>query len=679
MKTLKIFRNNLLYIINLLLVITFSINFVYSENKLTYDSITIVSDDNYPPYIFRDENNHLQGIIIDQWKLWEAKTNIKVNIIAMNWINAQSFFNQENADVIETAFLTPQRDEYWDFTKPYAEIEVPVFFNTSLSGITNIESLHGFTIGVKSGDACIEIFKKHKINSLKEYNSYQELINAAEKGEIKVFCVDKPPALYYLYKKNLEDKFKLAFTLYTGKFHRAVKENNKELLDIIENGFKKISENEIEDINEKWLGKPILNQKVKKQITIAALILISTTIILLIFNILLRYRIKVKTKELEQAFGEISKNEKKFRTIFNSINDTILIHSLYNGKIIESYLPAEKLYGYSSEELKQIKIHDISLGETPYTQKEAMDYIIKTTKEGPQVFEWIAKQKNGELIWVEVSMSYNPDFYKDAIIVVVRDISERKKAENEIKELNATLEKKVEERTQQLKEANKELESFAYTVSHDLRAPLRAIDGFTKILIEDHSKDLSEDGIKVSNTIIRNTKKMGQLIDDLLAFSRVSRNEVVKMPVDMNFIIDTVCKELINDENKNKITIETSDLPKCTGDRALIKQVWTNLISNAIKFSSKKEKSIIKISFQETDTEVIYSISDNGCGFDNKYADKLFGVFQRLHSNQDYEGTGVGLAIVQRIIAKHGGKIWAKANINEGAEFYFNLKKISVK
>ncbi len=669
------FKYFLCFYFKLLIFVYLLINTINTKALSTYDSITIVSDDNYPPYIFRNDKGELQGIIIDQWKLWEEKTKIKVNIIGTNWDSAQFVFNQDKADVIETAFYTKQRDEYWDFTKPYAIIEVPVFYNTSLSGITNIESLHGFTIGVKAGDACIDIFKNNKINSLKEYSSYEALIKAADKGEIKVFCVDKPPALYYLYKNNLEDKFKLGFTLYTGKFHRAVKENNTKILEIIEDGFRKISEKELESIEEKWQGKPIFNNIIKKQITIAALILISISIILLFFNILLRSRIKSKTRDLEKAFKDISNNEKKFRTIFNSINDTILIHSLYNGKIIESYLPAEKLYGYTSEELKNIRIQDISIDKTPYTQKEAMDYIIKTTKEGPQVFEWIAKHRNGDLIWVEVSMSYNPDFYKDAIIVVVRDISERKKAENEIKEFYATLEKKVEERTQQLKEANKELESFAYTVSHDLRAPLRAIDGFTRILIEDHTKDLSEDALKVCNTIIRNTKKMGQLIDDLLAFSRVSRNEVNKMPVDMNQIIDTVCNELINDENKEKYSFQISDLPKAFGDRALIKQVWTNLISNAMKFSSKKEKSFINISCEQTDTENIYSISDNGAGFDDKYADKLFGVFQRLHSNQDYEGTGVGLAIVQRIIQKHGGRIWAKSEIDKGASFYFTLNK----
>ncbi len=664
------------FVLYLLLMFFSKLNTANANISNTIDSITIVSDDNYPPYIFRNTNGKLQGIIIDQWKLWEEKNHIKVSIVAMDWDSAQFLFNQGDADVIETAFYTQQRDEYWDFTKSYAVIEVPVFFNTSLSGITNIESLHGFTIGVKAGDACIEIFKKNKINSLKEYNSYEALIKAANKGEIKVFCVDKPPALYYLFKYNIEDKFKLGFTLYTGKFHRAVKENNKELIKTIEDGFEKISEEEIELIDEKWQGKTIVNNKIKKQIAYAALTLIIITIILLIFNIILRNRIKSKTKDLEDAFKNISNNEKKIRAIFNSINDTILIHSLYNGKIIESYLPAEKLYGYSSAELKQIRIQDISYGISPYSQTEAMGFITKTTKEGPQVFEWLAKHKNGELIWVEVSMSYNPELYKDAIIVVIRDISERKKAENEIKEFYATLEKKVEERTQQLKEANKELESFAYTVSHDLRAPLRAIDGFTRILIEDHSKNLSEDGIKVSNTIIRNTKKMGQLIDDLLAFSRVSRNEVNKMPIDMNLIVDTICKELITEDLNSKINLKIDDLPKSEGDRALIKQVWTNLISNAIKFSAKKETISIKISYTQTEKENIYSISDNGAGFDEKYSNKLFGVFQRLHSNQDYEGTGVGLAIVQRIIQKHGGKIWAKSEINNGASFYFTLSKV---
>ncbi len=646
-----------------------------SIGKQLYTEIVIVSDDNYPPYIFRDEKGLLQGIIVDQWNLWQEKTGIKVKLIAMDWIKAQHYFDEGRADVLETAFYTKQRAEKWIFTKPYTEFEVPVFISKTLGGIKDIKSLQGFTIGVKNGDACIEILKKSGITSLIEYPSYDSIIIAASKGKIKVFCIDKPPALYYLYKYNLEEEFKFSFTLYSGEFHRAVQKKNVELLEIVENGFNQISKKEFEIIEQKWLGKTIMYGKTIRYLIISASILVLISLILLFFNIFLRIRVKTKTLELKNALEEISYKEEKFRTIFNSVNDTILIHNLFTGKIIEHNSAAEKMFGFYNNEFKNLKIQDISLGIHPFNQNNAMEFISKALKEGPQVFEWQSKNKKGDIFWTEISMSYNATIFKDAIIVVLRDINERKKAEAEIKEFYKVLENKVEERTNQLSAANKELEAFAYTVSHDLRTPLRAIDGYTRILVEDHFEHLSEEGIKVCNVIVRNTKKMGQLIDDLLSFSKISRFEMSKISFDMQLIVDSVCKEIINEELNDKIKIVIETLPHVTGDKSLLKQVWTNLISNAIKFSSKKEKPQIHISCKETNIEFIFSIEDNGAGFDMKYADKLFGVFHRLHTSQEYEGTGVGLAIVQRIIQRHGGRIWVEAEIDKGATFYFTLNK----
>jgi PAS domain S-box-containing protein len=646
-----------------------------SNGRSLYNEIVIVSDDNYPPYIFRDEKGNLQGIIVDQWNLWQEKTGIRVKLIAMDWINAQHYFDKGKADVLETVFYTKQRAEKWIFTEPFAKIEVPVFISKSLSGIKDTKSLQGFTIGVKNGDACIEILRKSGITSFIEYPSYDSIIIAASKGKIKVFCIDKPPALYYLYKYNFDEEFKLSFTLYSGEFHRAVQKKNIALVDIIENGFDKISKSEIEIIEQKWMGKTIMSGKTKRYLIISASVLVIISLILLFFNIFLRIRVKKKTLELKNALEEITYNEEKFRTIFNSVNDTILIHNLFSGKIIEHNSAAEKMFGFYNNEFKNLKIQDISLGIHPFNQNNAMDFISKALKEGPQVFEWQSKNKKGDIFWTEISMSYNATIFKDAIIVVLRDINERKKAEAEIKEFYKVLENKVEERTNQLSVANKELEAFAYTVSHDLRTPLRAIDGYTRILLEDHLDHLSEEGIKVCNVIVRNTKKMGQLIDDLLSFSKISRFEMSKISVDMQLIIDSVCKEIISEEINDKIKIEIETLPQVTGDKSLLKQVWTNLISNAIKFTSKKENPQIHISCEETNNEFIFLIEDNGAGFEMKYADKLFGVFHRLHTSQEYEGTGVGLAIVQRIIQRHGGKIWAEAEIEKGAKFYFTLKK----
>lgn len=257
----------------------------------------------------------------------------------------------------------------------------------------------------------------------------------------------------------------------------------------------------------------------------------------------------------------------------------------------------------------------------------------------------------------------------------VLEIIERRKIEEELKKLNIELEYKVKERTKELELSNKELESFAYTVSHDLRAPLRAINGYTTILLTDYSEKFDEEGKKICSSIIRNTKKMAQLIDELLLLSRIGRTVLTFTNIDMKSLVLSLYDEIVPKERKDTIEFIVNELHNIKGDNILLKQVWLNLISNAIKFTSKNERPIIFIESKEEKEYITYSIKDNGVGFDMRYSDKLFGVFQRLHSEKEFPGTGVGLAIVSRIIQKHNGKVWAEAELNKGATFYFSLPK----
>lgn len=232
----------------------------------------------------------------------------------------------------------------------------------------------------------------------------------------------------------------------------------------------------------------------------------------------------------------------------------------------------------------------------------------------------------------------------------------------------------VFELNEDLKNINKELEAFSYSVSHDLRAPLRAVNGYAEMLREDYENVLDEDGKRIIENINFYAKKMGMLIDDLLAFSRLGRKELVKTHIDMNTMIENI---LIEIEKTTKFTadIKIGKLHTVNADYTLLHQVMYNLISNAVKYSSKREKPVIQIVSEDKEGEVIFSVKDNGVGFNMQYADKLFGVFQRLHSSEEFEGTGVGLAIVQRVITKHKGRVWAEAKVDEGASFYFSIAK----
>ncbi|MDF3059868.1 MAG: hypothetical protein K0R17_4083, partial [Rariglobus sp.] len=252
---------------------------------------------------------------------------------------------------------------------------------------------------------------------------------------------------------------------------------------------------------------------------------------------------------------------------------------------------------------------------------------------------------------------------------------QRRHAQDQVRLINAELERRVLERTAQLEAANKELEAFSYSVSHDLRAPLRAVDGFSQALVEDYGALLPADGRGYLETIRSETQRMGELIDDLLTFSRLSRASLERLRIDTSKLVRAVLKDMTGELADPKLDIRIEVLPQCHGDPALLKQVWINLLSNALKYTGRCELKQIEIGSRSEAGETIYFVKDNGAGFDMRYAHKLFGVFQRLHRAEDYEGTGVGLAIVQRIVHRHGGRVWAEGAVGRGATFHFTLNQ----
>ena len=257
------------------------------------------------------------------------------------------------------------------------------------------------------------------------------------------------------------------------------------------------------------------------------------------------------------------------------------------------------------------------------------------------------------------------------IILMVALLTERVEKVRSLNKLNEELKREAIK----LEDANNELESFAYSVSHDLRVPLRAIDGFSRIVIEDYENELDEEGVRLLNIIRENTKKMGQLIDDILLLSRAGRQEMNFGQLDVGTLAKNVYNEFGQETESRNIDFVVEDLPNVEADRALMTQVLTNLIGNAIKFTKQTVNPRIEVGFTEDESNYIYHVKDNGAGFNMKYYDKLFGLFQRLHSQEEFEGTGVGLSIVQRIISRHNGRVWGEGEVGKGATIYFSLPK----
>lgn len=372
--------------------------------------------------------------------------------------------------------------------------------------------------------------------------------------------------------------------------------------------------------------------------------------------------------ERKKAEANLKESELRFRNLFEYAPYPMWVYDLETLRFLEVNQPAVIHYGYSREEFLNMNIAAIR----PPEDIAKLEEDVKSRSGQVQTSTgWRHCLRNGQVINVEIT-SHLIDFRgHKASLVIAKDITEQKKAEEKIKQLNEDLLNNV----QQLEATNKELESFSYSVSHDLRAPLRGLNGYSTILEEDYGHILDEEAKRLLGNIQRNAHKMGVLIDDLLDFSRLGRKEVQKAEVNNQELVSDVLNEL-QISASHAAVINVRPLLKADADASLLRQVWMNLLSNAIKYSGKKENPVIEIGSERLEKETLFYVKDNGTGFNMVYADKLFGVFQRLHNRNEFEGTGIGLAIVQRIVTKHGGRVWAEAKPGEGATFYFTLPQM---
>jgi PAS domain S-box-containing protein len=368
--------------------------------------------------------------------------------------------------------------------------------------------------------------------------------------------------------------------------------------------------------------------------------------------------------ERKRAEELLRASEERFHLMVTHVEDYAIYMLDAEGRVATWNAGAERIKGYRADEIIGRHFscfyvpYDVQAGKPEQLLQEAVSRG-RCEDEGWRV------RKDGSQFWANAVITALRDQHRTLLgfTKVTRDITERTRLEQEIQQHSIALEA-----------ANKELEAFSYSVSHDLRAPLRAIDGFSRVLLEEHAPTLPPEAQHYLNAVRRNSQRMGLLIDDLLAFSHLSRQPLNRQLVRPADLVRQCVDELRSEQQGRRVEIAIGDLPACQADPALLKQVWMNLMSNALKYTRKQEVAVIEVGSREQAGVCVYFVKDNGVGFDMQYADKLFGVFQRLHRPEDYEGTGVGLAIVQRVIHRHGGRVWAEAAVNKGVTFYFTFE-----
>jgi PAS domain S-box-containing protein len=380
-----------------------------------------------------------------------------------------------------------------------------------------------------------------------------------------------------------------------------------------------------------------------------------------------RKQIEAEQKQLNQRLRD---QQFYTRSLIESNIDALMTTDP-SGIITDVNKQMEALTGCTRDELIGAPVKNF------FTDPERAEASIKLVLSEKKVtdYELTARARNGK----ETVVSYNATTFYDrdrklqGVFASARDVTERKKTEEALLALTNDLENRVHQRTVELETANKELEAFAYSVSHDLRAPLRAIDGFSRKVVMGYGDKLDDEGRRQLQVVRDNAKSMGQLIDDLLAFSRMGRREMALQPLDMDAMVRGVADELRAAEPQRTIEFAFSPLPRARGDAAMLRQVWINLLANAVKFSRQRKVAHIEVGGRVEGEEALYWVKDDGAGFDMQYAGKLFGVFQRLHRQDEFEGTGVGLAIAQRILHRHNGRIWGDGKPDAGATFLFAL------
>jgi PAS domain S-box-containing protein len=631
-------------------------------------TIRVVMDDKYPPFVFKTPEGNLQGILVDQWRLWEQKTGVHVDLQAMDWAVAQKRMDAGEFDVIDTIFKTDARSLKYDFSTPYQKIAQPIYFNRDISGISDISSLRGFTVAVKEGGAIVGFLKQHGIDSLVSYPSYEAIILAAKEGKVSVFSVDQPPAAYFLHKMGIADRFKQTEPLNSGEFHRAVKKGDHATLKLLEEGFAAISPAELKNIQQTWYGSPVTGKSSYVWLVWVAGITALVVLLLLSWNRGLRRMVADRTSELRES-------ERKYRELVQCA-DVITLRWNRDGiiRFVNDFGAA--FFGYEPAELIGKSLFQTIV---PHYQEDGRDLqkLLLAIFEDIEQYRLNLNQnccKDGRLVWI--SWNNRPVRDEQGQIIEMQsvgvDTTARKEAEDALYQKQQEL-----ELARHAAEGASEAKSlFLANMSHEIRTPLNAIIGINSLLAErldpGELKELAKDSMAAANNLL-------DIISDVLDISKIEAGklEIVTVPFDPRMLVNQLERMFGTMVREKGLRFEVSlasGLPgQLLSDPARIQQIGVNLLSNAMKFT---EQGVIRLRLsgniaQDGNVLLELTVSDSGKGIMPKNLERIFSPFEQedLSTTRKYGGTGLGLAISRYLVDMLGGTIAVESRIGEGSTF----------
>lgn len=680
--------------------------------------IRLAPDPDFRPIEYFDGNGQYQGAAADHVRLLEQKLGIRFAIVRLkNWDQVLDAFKRHEVDLLGAAAPTPARRHYMLFTTPLVEIPGGIFVRAGSRRSLTLSELKGLKVAVVSNYLAHDYLRAERPEiNLDVVPDVATGLSRVSLGVDDAYVENMANASYYLQKTGITNLRLAGYTSFTYQWGIGIRSDWPELQGILNKGVAAITADERQAIIGRWIfaGKQGWHPS-RVFVASAATGLIAFIFLgVILWNQSLRRTVRNRTASLQRELEEririeaALRREKEVAQSYLDVAGVMLLVLNTDGAVRLINRKGCELLGYPEAEIVDrnwfatflpLRLRGefgalfagiVAGGLAP---PQSVENPVVTRSGTERLIRWhnsVLRDERGTIIALlssgediteqrqaeEAIGKLNAELeerVEQRTAELIREIGERKAMEERIRQLNSDLERRVEERTADLQESNRELEAFCYTISHDLRAPLRAIDGAVGILLEDFPAGLDAEQELLLRSLSRSTRRMGALIDDLLEFSRLSRSDVQKSPIDMTALATEVFNDLAAGERDRHLSCTIAPLLPAAGERTMIRQVLVNLLANAIKFTATREEAVIEVGSRSGAEETTYFVRDNGVGFDMRYADKLFGVFSRLHRPQEFEGTGIGLAIVKRIVTKHGGRVWVESSVGEGATFYFSL------